>query len=158
MPLQVIQELLDAVQVEQESDYTSSEEDSEAQANQVVMAVKPADLPHSSSGQPRRNRTLRLKGWIGSQEVLILLDSGSAGSFVSQELAIQITQKTTPCEPIQFTFADGNLMLSNTIIQNMQWHVQGHSFIHDIRVLPLKCYDMVLGANWLEEQSPMWIH
>jgi hypothetical protein len=121
--------------VDQDLDYTSSDEDFEIQAGQVVMAIKQVSAPQTSSSKLRRNKTLRLKGLIGSQEVLILLDLGSARSFISQELAKTVTQQPVPCEPIQFTSADGNLMLSDTLIPQMQWHVQGHTFVHDIRVL-----------------------
>jgi hypothetical protein len=48
---------------------------------------------------------------------------------------------------MQVTSADGNLMLSDTMIPKMQWHVQGHTFTHDTKILPQKCYDMVLGAD-----------
>lgn len=79
--------------------------------------------------------------------MLILVDLGSAGTFVSQELATHISQHKQSCEAMQVTSADGNLMLSDTMIPKMQWHVQGHTFTHDTRILPQKCYDMVLGAD-----------
>jgi hypothetical protein len=158
VPIHVIQELLEAVQIEPELDYSSSEEDSEANGGQVVMAVTPICPVQSAVGMSKKNRTLRLKGLVGSHEVLILVDSGSAGTFVSQELANTISQPKQACETVQFTSADGNLMISDLFIPMMQWHVQGHTFTHDTRVLPLQCYDMVLGADWLEEKSPMWIH
>lgn len=101
-----------------------------------------------------KKQNLRLSGFIGQQEVLILLDTGSVGTFVSQELANQITQAKQSCEPQQFT-ADGNLMVSDTVIPQLQWHVQGHTFTHDTRVLPLQCNDMVLGADWLENHNPI---
>jgi hypothetical protein len=31
-------------------------------------------------------------------------------------------------------------------------------FEQDLKVLPLSCYDMILGGDWLEEFSPMWVH
>jgi hypothetical protein len=80
---------LEAVQDDPEHDYNSSEEDVERNPGQVVMAVKES----VNSKVPKKNRTLRLRGLIGSKEVLILLDSGSAGTFVSQELATQIQQE-----------------------------------------------------------------
>lgn len=40
----------------------------------------------------------------------------------------------------------------------MQWHIQGHTFHFDNRILPLACYDMILGVDWLESVSPMWDH
>lgn len=27
-----------------------------------------------------------------------------------------------------------------------------------VGILPLKCFDMVSGEDWLEECSPMWVH
>lgn len=40
----------------------------------------------------------------------------------------------------------------------MQWWTQGQTFTSDAKVLALKCYDLILGADWLEQHSPMWIH
>jgi hypothetical protein len=49
-------------------------------------------------------------------------------------------------------------MISDGIISQLQWHIQGHTFQFDTRVLPFKGYDLILGANWLEKHSPMWFH
>jgi hypothetical protein len=27
-----------------------------------------------------------------------------------------------------------------------------------MKILPLSCYDIILGGDWLEEFSPMWVH
>ena len=35
---------------------------------------------------------------------------------------------------------------------------QGHTFVSDAGGLPLKCFDMILGQDWLEAASPMWVH
>jgi hypothetical protein len=78
---------MEAVQVDLELDYASSEEDSKATAGHVVMAVK---LAHDSLGDTctrKKNRTVRLRGYIDSKEVLVLVDSSSAGTFINQELA-----------------------------------------------------------------------
>jgi len=31
-------------------------------------------------------------------------------------------------------------------------------FVVDLKILPLKCYDIILGMDWLEMHSPMEIH
>jgi hypothetical protein len=155
IPLHIIQELLDAMHVDPDPDYASSEEDSEASPGQVVMSVQQGS---SMPNNVKKNRTMRLRGFIGKQEVLILVDSGSARTFVSQELAAQIKQDQVACDPLKFTAADGSQMLSDKYIPHLQWHLQGHCFTYDTRILPLKCYDMILGADWLEDHSPMWIH
>lgn len=48
-------------------------------------------------------------------------------------------------------------MICSQQVKNLQWIVQGHSFTSTARVLPLKCFDMILGG-WLESCSPMLIH
>lgn len=155
VPLHIIQELMDAVHIDQESDYDSSEEDSEASLGQVVKVVQQAEPAVESKN---KNRTLRLRGFIGKQKVLILVDSGSARTFVSQDLAAHIQQEQAQCESLQFTAADGSKMLSDQYVPQLQWHVQGHCFTYDTRILPIKCYDMIIGVDWLEDHSPMWIH
>jgi hypothetical protein len=36
--------------------------------------------------------------------------------------------------------------------------IQGHSFQLNLKIIPLQCYDIILGINWLEQFSPMEIH
>jgi len=49
-------------------------------------------------------------------------------------------------------------MVCNQFIPKLPWLVQGHTFFSDAKVLNLQCYDMILGEDWLEACSPMWIH
>ncbi|WVZ54417.1 hypothetical protein U9M48_005213 [Paspalum notatum var. saurae] len=42
------------------------------------------------------------------------------------------------------------------MVSDMTWYIQGHTFTSTARVLDLKCYDMILGEDWLEEVSPIW--
>jgi hypothetical protein len=37
-------------------------------------------------------------------------------------------------------------------------HVQGYSFPINLKNLPLTCYDIILGMDWLSPNSPMEIH
>ncbi|WVZ61926.1 hypothetical protein U9M48_011733 [Paspalum notatum var. saurae] len=75
----------------------------------------------------QRFRTLKLLGRIGKYHLLFLIDSGSIGTFVSDKLVSRLQLPT------------------------------GYSFTSDARVLPLRCYDMILGEDWLESCSPMWV-
>jgi hypothetical protein len=90
IPLHVIQELVEAVHNDLDPDYSSSEEDTEAPAGQVVMAIQHQTEPAPITTTHKKNRTLRFRGFVGTQEVLILLDSGSAGTFVSPEIAAKV--------------------------------------------------------------------
>jgi hypothetical protein len=49
-------------------------------------------------------------------------------------------------------------MTSQHMIRQLSWSCQGHTFEHDMKILHLSCYDIILGGDWLEEFSPMWVH
>ena len=78
MPLHEIEEILDALEVDdQESDATKVIE-----VEEVVLAV--GQEPKS---EPNKRRTVKICGKIGKIDVLILIDSGSVGTFISDKLA-----------------------------------------------------------------------
>jgi hypothetical protein len=101
---------------------------------------------------------MRFRGYVGKQELLILLDSGRAGTFISEEVARKFQHQLQSCEQLTFSTADGTPMTSANMIPQFQRFIQGYSFSYDTRVLPLKCFDMIIGADWLEDYSPTWIH
>lgn len=39
----------------------------------------------------------------------------------------------------------------------LEWWVQGLTFTSDARVPALRCYDMIIGEDWLESVSPVWV-
>lgn len=149
VPLHVIEELLDALETIGVDD---SEPDCEV-LEETVMAVGHATL----SDQAKR-RTMKLCGQIGGKEVLILVDSGSVASFISTQLADSLQLQSVQCNQANFVTADGSPMVCSRQVQNLKWKVQGHYFMTTVGILPLKCFDMVLGEDWLEECSPMWVH
>ena len=150
----MIQELLELFQLDDSPDYSSCEEE-EAHLVMVVQQSQPQDNP---TAVRRKRKTMRFKGFVGKTEILILLDSSSAGTFITPETAASIQQSEQSCDPLQFVTADVSPMLSTTFIPQLHWCIQGHSFTYDARVLPLKGFDMILGADWLEDHSPMWLH
>lgn len=74
---------------------------------QEVMAVQ--SYPQNQS-KPRQ--TLKLLAQIGKQQVLVLVDSGSGGTFVSEHLVNQLKLHTVTCEATTFRSANGGMMLS----------------------------------------------
>ena len=87
MPIHVIEELLDALEA------TDSEEGcEELEPKEIIMAV---DQENSDSDQKRR--TMRLCGQMGKLHVLMLVDLGSVGTFISSELAKKLPHVLTAC-------------------------------------------------------------
>jgi hypothetical protein len=89
VPLHVIEELLDALEVQSSED--SEELQSEIQLSEDgVMAVQSPDKEIKGHRQ-----TLKLLASIGKQQVLVLVDSGSVGTFVSDRLVSTLCLTTT---------------------------------------------------------------
>ena len=89
--------------------------------------------------------------------MLILVDSGSIGTFVSDQLVQQLKLKTADCEVAAFRATDGSQMICNKKVPHLTWFIQGNVFTSEAKVLPLRCYDLILGEDWLEDHSPIWV-
>nr|XP_051210878.1 uncharacterized protein LOC127328311 [Lolium perenne] len=148
--LHILEELLDALPPDPDSGL-----DDEASSGDELMC---ADIAAIVGSTPARRRTIRLHGHVGEHEVLILVDSGSGASFIDTRLVDKLHVSPQPCEPSQFVIANGDTMVSDKMLPNLAWRTQGHTFQQDMKILPLGCYDIIMGADWLEEFSPMWVH
>uniref|UniRef100_A0A8R7Q9C6 Reverse transcriptase domain-containing protein n=1 Tax=Triticum urartu TaxID=4572 RepID=A0A8R7Q9C6_TRIUA len=114
-----------------------------------VNALSGADHP----------RTIRLRALIGNQVVLILLDSGSTHSFMDSALLprIQVTPQPLPKE-MSVTVANGEKLVCNSEVPQLNWWIQGQTFEYDLKVIDLGGYDLILGMDWLEAQGEMIFH
>jgi len=54
--------------------------------------------------------------------------------------------------------ANGGLMQCTSVMPACSWEMHGHKFAHDLRVLDLHSYDLIIGMDWLELYNPMKIH
>uniref|UniRef100_A0A8R7V8Z0 Uncharacterized protein n=1 Tax=Triticum urartu TaxID=4572 RepID=A0A8R7V8Z0_TRIUA len=101
---------------------------------------------------------MRLHGWVQDREVLMLVDSGSSHSFISSTLAHQLQGVQSARRPLSVRVANGGVLRSDQEIPKCEWRSQGVKFTTDLKVLPLGCYDVILGIDWLACHSPMQVH
>ena len=106
----------------------------------------------------RATKTIRIQGLIQHTEVLILIDSSSSCTFVSEALVQSLKLPTVDIPATQVKMANGGLLRSTRKVNQLTWWAQGHTFSTEARVLALGCYDIILGIDWLEQHSPMWVH
>jgi hypothetical protein len=69
---------------------------------------------------------------------------------------LQCTKKNLP--PATYVVANGAKMQCTEYVPQLEWSTQGHTFQQDVKILPLGCYDMILGEDSLDDHSPMWVH
>jgi hypothetical protein len=59
---------------------------------------------------------------------------------------------------VHVTVANGAEILCAYELPNLMWEIQGHTFQCSFKIIPLGCYDAILGMDWLSSHSPMNIH
>lgn len=146
--LHVVEELLELLQAEQHEPPLQQDDPDD----EVLMSI--SKLATTGQTTPR---TVCLIGKVADVEVLILLDSGSSHSFISEAIAGRLTDQVQQVPPTSVKIADGGVLICSGVIPACVWQSQGHTFSSDLRVLPLGCYDMMIGMDWLEQCGPMWI-
>lgn len=98
---------------------------------------------------------IRLTAKVQEQTMLILLDSGSSHSFVSASFVRRLQLPTSPLPPVPVKVANGQFIICDSMVSQLEWSSQGHNLKTDLRVLDIGAYDAVLGMDWLDEHSPM---
>ncbi|XP_071685404.1 uncharacterized protein [Lolium perenne] len=112
-------------------------------------------LSQQAMGGTENSTCFRLQGVIQGQEVLMLIDSGSTGNFISDSLASLLQGVQPMHSPVRVKVANGEILTGTSLIPNCEWHCQGATFNTTMKVIPLQCYDVILGIDWLKAQSPM---
>lgn len=59
---------------------------------------------------------------------------------------------------MQVRVANGGVLNYVQEYPQFHWEIQGQIFSTTFTVLPLNCYDIILGIDWLEQNSPMSVH
>jgi hypothetical protein len=87
---------------------------------------------------------------VDNQVLLILVDSGSTGSFLNAAMLSRLQCSVQPTTPITVKLANNDTLLSDQWVPSLTWNLQGEQFHTPMRVLPLGAYDAILGVDWLK--------
>jgi hypothetical protein len=103
-------------------------------------------------------KTVQFSGSIQHKQISLLVDSGSSASFISAQLASQLSGVVSLSKDIKVQVAGGAVLVCSQMIPQALWFIGDISFQSDLRVLPLSSYDMIIGMDWLEKHSLMRVH
>lgn len=109
---------------------------------------------HAAEGTSGAN-TFSLIIEIAGKRATTLFDSGSPDTFMSKAFAIKSNCHQQPILPRKVTVAGGGKLLSMSQVPVMDFKVQGHTFCSKFKVLDLVAYDIILGADWIYQYSPI---
>lgn len=113
------------------------------------------ELSATANNGTYTGKTIKLECFIQQYKAIVLVDSGSSNNFISESLASLLPNWKLLPKPMKVKVADGGILLCTHEIVDCPWVIQGVQFNTTFKILPLKCYDAILGMDWLEENSPM---
>ena len=87
--------------------------------------------------------------------MLTLLDSGSSHSFARAQFTQLAGLPTMPMSPHRVKLANGEWIVADKMVKQLEWYCQGHTLVADMIVLDMHPYDAILGFDWLQRHSPM---
>jgi hypothetical protein len=101
------------------------------------------------------SKSLRFWGSIQGHEVLVLVDSGSSNSFINTKFISLLSGISQLSHPIKVQVANGHVLYCAAELSQAKWSIQGVDFVSDLKILPLPFYDVIVGMDWFESNSPM---
>ena len=130
---------------EEDKSHTSSTDESFCCISECAMA-----------GTVQR-KSFQLQGTVKGKHVLLLVDSGSCGSFINTEAVQLLGLYAVEVPAVTVKVANGAQTQVKIVVQSVEWQCQKAKFCTDFRVFDLPHYDMILGMDWLDTLGPMWI-
>ncbi|KAF5476973.1 hypothetical protein F2P56_003657 [Juglans regia] len=121
----------------------------ERDSKQKGVIVEPEISLNAITGTPS-SKTMRLMGWIGSIQVVLLVDSGSTYSFMDPSIARAAKLSVDKSKKIAVKVANGQMVQGLGHCSKVKTKIQGIQFNPSYYVLPLGGCDVVLGVDWLE--------
>jgi len=101
------------------------------------------------------SNSIKLKTRVKNKIMLSLLDSGSSHSFVSAQFTQLAGLPTVSMSPRRVKLANGEWIVADKMVKQLEWYCQGHTLVADMIVLDMHPYDAILGFDWLQRHSPM---
>jgi Retroviral aspartyl protease len=101
-----------------------------------------------------KHKTLKFQGQIGQLAVMAMIDSGSTHSFINPTI-VQILDLPTTSATLTVITVSGIKLTSSLLCSQLQFTLQNHNFIVDLRVLQVTDHDIILGMDWLNFYSPI---
>ena len=111
--LHVLEELLEVFHLREDDEVCQNEEAESSEEELVVSEC----VVSGTMGK----KTIRLQGLIQNHEVLILIDSGSSSSFISQQLVEKLGLAVTDIPLSQVIIADGGVMQCDKLAIGGEW-------------------------------------
>lgn len=110
---------------------------------------------HALFGLKTRKYTFTLSILIGQHRATALVDTGSTTTFMTPAFATNAACPLFPSPKLKVTVANGATLWTEFTCHQCKYNIQGTPFTSNFRILQLKGYDIILGADWIYQHSPV---
>lgn len=118
------------------------EDSPETPTEQLLLA-----LSHDARMGSHGHHTIRFHGNMVGHPIVVLVDSGSSASFLAASVAELFPHMPRSPMSASVKIANGQLLRCTAMIPECQFTLGDFTFQHDLRVLPLESYDLILGMD-----------
>ncbi|KAH9762992.1 hypothetical protein KPL70_001020 [Citrus sinensis] len=132
---------------EQEEEEGSGEGDPELETTEINQVV---EVSLNSVVGLTTPKTMKLKGTIGEQEVVVLIDSGTTHNFISLDLVSKMQIPIVKTGAYGVTMGTGAAVKGEGLCRGVTIHLQGIDIVEEFLPLGLGSLDVILGVQWLE--------
>uniref|UniRef100_A0A803PCQ5 Ty3/gypsy retrotransposon protein n=1 Tax=Cannabis sativa TaxID=3483 RepID=A0A803PCQ5_CANSA len=132
-----------------ESTQDSEKEEEETVGLDSTEVQKKVQVSFQSVAGLSTNSTMKLKGNLGTKEVVILIDSRATHNFISKALVSKLNIPISETKAYKVTLGNGDAMNCEGICKNLNLHFQGVDVWDNFLPLPLGSADIILGLQWL---------
>ncbi|KAJ1413345.1 Chromo-like domain superfamily [Sesbania bispinosa] len=145
-------ELQERMEGQEDGEPAETEEDGDpAETEEPILELehKTLQLSLKSKEGLTSRKSFKIKGTIGGREVLILIDSGATGNFISQPLVAELQLQVTKTPEYTVEMGNGQKEKNKGICKAVQIEMQGVRIEQDFFILNLGGTEVVLGLDWL---------
>jgi hypothetical protein len=93
--------------------------------------------------------SMMVSAMVNKQNLVMLIDSGSSSNFISSHMVQLLGLAEMDCSPVKVKVANGEIMVCDKMVKEVEWWSHGVSFCTDMRILTHSAFDVILGYEWL---------
>lgn len=103
-------------------------------------------------------QTMRMKGEINRQEVIVMIDSGATNNFISVATVNRLQLHKTEDDRYGVIFGNVEKIFGKGKCREVRMTIQGVDIVEDYLILGLGNCDIILGMQWLEKLGEVVIN
>ncbi|XP_031122125.1 uncharacterized protein LOC116025152 [Ipomoea triloba] len=124
-----------------------------------VAQLSLLELPLTAMGGTAAGpKTMKLRGQIAGQEIVIMVDSGASHNFISSRLTSILQHPLESTTAFGVQLGDGRVVESNGKYSHLPVHLGSIVMPIDCFVFPLGGVDLILGIDWLRKLGDVMVN